>query len=450
MRPHAPLPPLILVSVLLVGEIAAAGEDTEVAPAPTIEGLVYLSHNGHGAEEWYRVRDGMTVIRVPGGVYKKRPYEGWEATEEPKAQMVAAFLIDKYEVTNEQFARFLSSIAETTALIRTEVGGVVRGADGWRAESGRERHPVTAATGHGAVAYSKWAGAGLPTPLQWEKAAGGPEGRLYPWGDEAPGATRANFGRPTPRDTAPVGSYEAGASYYGCLDMAGNAYERCFMRRGDKALPVMIKGGSWLSPHPLNLRVLDLCVQPMGVAEKSVGFRCVMTDPEPDRKPIARAVKPKPLRIARTFEAAVKEAKRRRVPIFLSLLYDTCGQCDRTREQLYKDPRFVAYCNEHMVVAFGHQAGHAMECEHAQRPDGDCALYPGITCDEHEILFARGMKVVGGFVVSPGQFVLHPDRVAEAAGAKCVLIPERELPKWGDPVAEFLAAFERASRTVGE
>jgi len=444
MQPRTLFPILILASVCLTGS-AASGEDTKAAPIPKIEGLLYLMHNAQGAEEWYRVRDGMTVIRVPGGSYKKRPYEGWEATEEPKDQMVAAFLVDKYEVTNAQFARFLNSTAETAGLIRTEVGGVVRGADGWRAATGRERHPVTAATGHGAVAYSKWAGARLPTPLQWEKAAGGPEGRLYPWGDEAPGATRANFGRPTPRDTMPVGSYEAGASYYGCLDMAGNAYER-----GDKVIPVMIKGGSWLSPHPLNLRVLDLCVQPMGVAEKSVGFRCVMEDPNPDREPIARAAKPRRLRIARTFEAAVEEAKRRRVPIFLSLLYDTCGQCDRTREQLYKDPRFVAYCNEHMVVAFGHQAGHAMECEHAQRPDGDCALYPGIACDEHEMLFARGMKVVGGFVISPGQFVLHPDRVAEGAGAKCVLIPERELPKWGAPVAEFLAAFERASAKVAE
>ena len=117
--------------------------------------------------------------------------------------------------------------------------------------------------------------------------------------------------------------------------MAGNVYERVVMpgrrQRDGSPLPIMIKGGSWLSPHPLNLRVADMCVQPLEVAEHSVGFRCVMTDPHPER-PTRTAEGPARLRLATDFDAAVAEAKRRRVPIFLSLLIDTCGQCDRTRD----------------------------------------------------------------------------------------------------------------------
>ena len=87
-------------------------------------------------------------------------------------------------------------------------------------------------------------------------------------------------GASDPGRTTPVGSYPEGVSPFGCLDMAGNVYERCWMRRGDRRLPIMIKGGSWLSPHPINLRVLDMCVQGMPHAEASVGFRCVMKDPD--------------------------------------------------------------------------------------------------------------------------------------------------------------------------
>lgn len=187
------------------------------------------------------------MVRIPGGEYRLG------AGAERHAVTLAPFLIDRYEVSNGRFAAFLNTL-EIEARRDAPAGRIgpetVSGLDADRVfrsarafvelddndsrigirngqfqpTEGYADNPVPETTWRGARAFCAWRGARLPTEAEWEAAARGREGRIYPWGNEPPTPERAVYGRGSGQ-TAAVDSHPAGATPEGVHHMAGNLAE---------------------------------------------------------------------------------------------------------------------------------------------------------------------------------------------------------------------------------
>lgn len=201
---------------------------------------------------------------------------------------VDGFFVDKHEVTNERWAKFLAS------------GQLKRAADAPKNTPAAKTpgefdlYPVVNVYWDEARKYANWAHKSLPSEAQWEKAARGTDGRTYPWGNEPPTEDRGVFVDKTnqPRHYQMVGSKPAGASPCGALDMAGNVYEWT---------------SEWMEPYPNNpefnpagpwghqfgvvrggsfyhANFAYACAKRMGFAPKEtyyhVGFRTTWTPPD--------------------------------------------------------------------------------------------------------------------------------------------------------------------------
>ncbi len=214
---------------------------TSVPPTATPAPTLPPTHTGPQppaqaalGETWLRPADGMVMVYVPAGTFVMGIDEAGphvDPAESPAHTVTLdGFWIDRTEVTCGQFAAFLNARGNRTAngsvaarfgagYIRIEQVGTE-----YRARPYAVDYPVVMVTWYGAQEYCQWAGGRLPTEAEWEYAARGPEGRLYPWGDDAPGCDRANFGD-CGRNLEAVGTRPAGASWCGAQEMAGGAWE---------------------------------------------------------------------------------------------------------------------------------------------------------------------------------------------------------------------------------
>jgi formylglycine-generating enzyme required for sulfatase activity len=177
------------------------------------------------------------MILIPAGEFLmgSDPERDKEAKdrEQPQHRLyLPDYYIAKTPVTNSQFAAFVN------VFFRDQREARERG----RPPSGRGDHPAVYVSWEDAVAYCNWlagvtrAPYRLPSEAEWEKAARGTDGRIYPWGDQKPDESRCNFGNSV-GDTTPVGRYSPqGDSPYGCVDMAGNTWEWTLSLWGRHAL----------------------------------------------------------------------------------------------------------------------------------------------------------------------------------------------------------------------
>jgi len=213
----------ILVVMLGLG-VALGPRLFGTSPAPTERPIELPLASASLHETWSRPADGMLMVYVPGGTFLMGSDESdkyaYEDVLPQHSVTLDGFWIDQTEVSNAQY-RQCAVAGACQAPTTCDWGAPPY----WHAP--HADHPVICVDWYGAVAYCKWAGARLPTEAEWEYAALGPGGFIYPWGNDFEGS-RDNFREvvwlPDGYEmTAPVGS--CGASWCDAMDLAGNVAE---------------------------------------------------------------------------------------------------------------------------------------------------------------------------------------------------------------------------------
>lgn len=166
------------------------------------------------------------MVLVPEGEFIMGTNTRWEDEGPEHVVYLHSYFIDRYEVTNADYKKFVTATG-------------YRSPDHWRQggyPDALAHHPVTYVTWYDALAYCQWSGKRLPSEEEWEKAARGTDGRQYPWGNTFY-EERSNNPQNKSKGTVPIGSYESGKSPFGLYDMSGNVWEWV---------------DAWYQPHPGN------------------------------------------------------------------------------------------------------------------------------------------------------------------------------------------------------
>jgi len=221
------------------------------------------------SEDWKK-----DMVLIPAGEFLmgSPAGEGMEIEHPQHKVYLDAYWIDKYEVTNAQFAKFIEETGHITqaewlgfGFVMTKEGQRQVAGANWRHPWGprssiekRMDHPVVQVAWEDAASYAEWAGKRLPTEAEWEKAARGKEGFKYPWGRYYD-RSKERIGLPWSSGSARVGSYPPNS--YGLFDMGGNVIEWCSdwylpdyyenspyknPQGPDQAYHRIARGGSWL------------------------------------------------------------------------------------------------------------------------------------------------------------------------------------------------------------
>jgi len=219
------------------------------------------------------------MVTIPAGPFTMGS-DGGPDDEAPAHEVdVAEFEIDQFQVTNGDFAIFVEATGHQTDAEKA------RSANTWQSYAdGKDNHPVVKVSWNDAVAFCKWLDKRLPTEAEWEKAARGNDGYVYPWGNEYD-PQKANGKDRAIRSTTAAGSFPEGASPYGVMDMAGNVWE--WVADWYEAYPDsshqsdyfgerfrVLRGGGWFETADF-LRTATRNFLTDTAASDDIGFRCV-------------------------------------------------------------------------------------------------------------------------------------------------------------------------------
>ncbi len=236
------------------------------------------------------------MVLVPAGEFRMgsdRTDRQADGDERPARQVrLDAFYIARTEVTYQDYQWFLSQLVGHAGCHHEEAWQKDHRPELPLEDLGDMDHPIMGIDWYDAYAFCSWAGTRLPTEAEWEKAARGTDGRIYPWGSEwDPSRANARGKKDGFARSSPVGSFPSGASPYGALDMAGNAWEWVanYYRRSaytkSKSKPGRapewglfhtIRGGSWAN-NPEDLRSAERSKRNKSapvIRYIDVGFRC--------------------------------------------------------------------------------------------------------------------------------------------------------------------------------
>ena len=236
-----------------------------------------------------REKDHMVMVYVPAGEFEMggSDADAWNREKPVHPVDLDAYWIDKYEVSNAQYAL---CVAAGDCTKPSSTGS--RDRSNYYGNPDYDNYPVIYVSWHQAQAYCQWAGGELPTEAQWEKAARGTDSRTYPWGNESPTSSLARYNWNT-GDTSPVTDYESGASPYGALNMAGNVwewvrdwYDSNYYSNSPAENPSgpasggyrVLRGGSWSNDN-WYVRAAFRGSDSPTLTSVYIGFRCALPQP---------------------------------------------------------------------------------------------------------------------------------------------------------------------------
>ena len=273
---------ILFFCVAVVMVLSACQPPATAMPVPTA--TVTVPPPGIGST--MTGKDGATLLYVPAGEFimgTDRIDSAYFDSGNPQHSVtLQAFWIDQTEVTNKMYAKCVEA-GKCKLPVNTKHFDNAK----------YTNHPVAYVTWYQAADYCAWTGRRLPTEAEWEKAARGTDGRLFPWGNNDRTCDLANHNKSCVGDTAPVGSYESGKSPYGAYDMSGNVWEWVHTvykpypynasdgREDEKSLDLRImRGGSWDNYGIFNMYLVRTYIR--GWADPSysmhfVGFRCAVS-----------------------------------------------------------------------------------------------------------------------------------------------------------------------------